>query len=74
MIDEKGIWKVSNIGSGISTKTLITPSESYLLEIRLEEAKDLKSPIVSKGDVQLANFILDVSQRLEKLEGGKENV
>jgi hypothetical protein len=70
MTDNRGTWDVVRTGSGIVAKTLTTPSESYLLERKIEESKQFTKPVVSSTEIQLANFILDITERLENLEGG----
>jgi hypothetical protein len=68
--DNKGIW----IKEG-AFKILVEPSEDYFM--RLEQEKitqrlnpEFKEPNVSTSEIQMANFILDITERLEKLEGG----
>lgn len=70
MIDNRGTWGVFKTGSGIVAKTLIAPSESYLVERKLEESKQFTKPVVSNIEIQLANFILETTDLLERLEGG----
>ena len=68
--NKKGKW----IKAG-RFKTLVEPSGGYLVLVEQERMVELlnpvfKEPIVSNAEVQMANFILDITERLEKLEGG----
>lgn len=70
LIDEKGKWQKKNI-----FKALVEPSAKYLQQLEQEKLNSLLKPIfkkpnVSDLEIQLANFILDISERLERLEGG----
>ena len=69
-MDEKGKWK----GKGVF-KTLVVPSEEYLQYLEEERLKNLleptfNTPTVSEVEIQVAHFVLDITKRVEKLEGG----
>jgi len=68
IIDEKGKWRKKGI-----FKTLVEPSEEYLQHLEQERLNNLLKPTfneldVSEAEIQLAHFILDITDRVEKLE------
>lgn len=70
IMDKKGKW----IKAGVF-KTLVEPSREYLEQVEQERMAEFlnpvfKEPTVSNAEIQMANFILDITGRLEKLEGG----
>jgi hypothetical protein len=70
IMDKKGKW----IKAGVF-KSLVEPSKEYFKRVEQERMSELlnpefKEPTVSNIEVQMANFILDITERLEKLEGG----
>lgn len=70
LTDIRGKWLKEGL-----FKTLVEPSGNYLESLEQERLNNLlmpafKEPNVSNLEIQMANFILDVAERLDKLEGG----
>lgn len=70
IVDNKGIW----IKEG-AFKILVEPTEDYFMRLEQEKINqrlnpEFREPNVSTSEIQMANFILDITERLEKLEGG----
>lgn len=70
LIDEKGKWKQEGL-----FKILVDPSIEYLQILEQEKLNSLLTPIFEEpnildSEVQLAKFILDITEILEEFRGG----
>lgn len=68
--DKKGKW----IKEGVF-KSLVESSKEYIQQLEQERLDSLlepvfKEPDVSDSEIQIAKFILDITERIKKLEGG----